>query len=182
MRSRSWLRTSRRGYTLIEVSIAASILILIATGTLSILNTAARLEQAVVLQRDTDQQAVEAMSWMITDIREAKRVDVVTATQFRIYYPILRSDGHYDRYVTDEGHYIQYALTDSTGRLNAKGGYLWRSTDQLAGKSVAKNISTLSCVLQGKNALRLSVRAQKSGRGRSGDTQLNERVLYLRNY
>ena len=34
------------------------------------------------------------------------------------------------------------------------------------------------------NAVRLSLRVQKSanGRGRSGDTKLNERVLYLRNY
>jgi hypothetical protein len=182
MRSRSWLRTSRRGYTVFEVSIAASLLLMIATGTLGVLSTAARLEQAVVLQRDTDQQAVEAMNWMITDIREAKRVDVISATQFRVYFPIVRADGHYDRYVTDENHYIQYALTDVSGRLNAAGGHLWRSTDALAGNSVAKTITTMSCSLQGKNALRLSVRAQKSGRNRSGDTQLNERVLYLRNY
>lgn len=182
MRSRSWLRTSRRGYTVFEVSIAASILLMIATGTLGVLSTAARLEQSVVLQRDTDQQAVEAMSWMVTDIREAKRVEAVTPTQFRIYFPILRSDGHYDRYVTDEDHYIQYALTDSAGRLNANGGYLWRKTESLDGSAVAKTITSLSCVLQGKNAIRLSVRSQKSGRSRSGDTLLNERVLYLRNY
>ena len=182
MRSRSWLRTNRRGYTVFEVSVAASILLLIATGTLSVLSTAARLEQAVVLQRDTDQQAVEAMSWMVNDIREAKRVDVITASQFRIYYPLLRGDGHYDRYVTDEDHYTQYALTDSSGHLNANGGHLWRSTDTQAGKSIARSITRLSCVLQGKNAIRLSVRSQKSGRGRAGDTLLNERVLYLRNY
>lgn len=182
MRSRSWLRTNRRGYTLFEVSIAATILLLIATGTLSILNTAARLEQAVVLQRDTDQQAVTAMNWMITDIREAKRVDVISATQFRIFFPIVRPDGHYDRYVTDEAHYIQYALTTSTGTLNPTGGYLWRRTEATPGKAVAKTITTMSCALQGKNALRLSVRSQKSGRNRNGDTQLNERVLYLRNY
>jgi hypothetical protein len=157
-------------------------LLLIATGTLTILNTAARLEQAVVLQRDTDQQAVEAMSWMVTDIREAKRVDIISATQFRIFYPILRSDGHYDRYVTDEAHYIQYALTTSTGTLNPSGGYLWRKTESDSGKAVAKTITAMTCALQGKNALRLTVRSQKSGRNRSGDTQLNERVLYLRNY
>ena len=46
MRSRSWLRTNRRGYSILEVTVAAAILLLIATGTLSVLNTAARLEQA----------------------------------------------------------------------------------------------------------------------------------------
>lgn len=182
MRLRSWLRTNRRGYSILEVTIAASILLLIATGTLGVLNTAARLEQAVVLQRDTDQEAVKAMTWMINDIREAKRVDAITATQFRIFFPTLRSDGHYDRYVTDENHYIQYALTDKNGKLSPTGGYLWRGTESQSGKAVAKTITSLSCTLQGKNALRLTVRSQKSGRGRQGDTQLNERVLYLRNY
>jgi hypothetical protein len=182
MRSRFWLRTSRRGYTILEVTVASSILLLIATGTLSILSTAARLEQAVVLQRDTDQEAVKAMTWMINDVREAKLVDTINAHQFRIYLPVVRPDGHYDRYVADTDHYIQYALTDKSGRLSVSGGYLWRSTEAGGGKAVAQNIQSLTCTLQGKNALRLTVRAEKTGRGRHGNTQLNERVLYLRNY
>ncbi|MCC2671963.1 MAG: hypothetical protein K0Q72_4434 [Armatimonadetes bacterium] len=182
MRSRFSLRTNRRAFTLIEVGVSSFILVLVLSGVLGIMNTAARLEQSVLLQQGTDSQAALAMNRMVNDIREAKRVEVVNAYQFRIYYPVVRADGNYDRFVTDTAHYVQYARTTATGQVNASGGYLWKSTDLLAGSRIAKDLTNLTVSLQGNNAIRLSLRIQKSGVNRSGDTQLNERVLYLRNY
>ena len=184
MQSRSWSRTSRRGFTLIEVSVASFILLLVMSGVLGILNTAGRLEQNVLLQQGTDTQAALAMSRMVTDMREAKDVTVITPYQCRIYYPVTRADGNYDRFVTDTAHYVQYARTTSTGQVSATGSYLWKSTDLLSGSKVAKDVTDFEVSLQGNNAVRLSLRVQKAsnGYGRSGDTQLNERVLYLRNY
>ena len=184
MRVRPRLRTSGRGYTLIEVSVASFILLLVMTGVLGILNTAGRLEQNVLLQQGTDTQAALAMNRMVADVREAKQVQLVTSYQCRIYYPVTRADGNYDRFVTDTAHYVQYARTTSTGQVSATGTYLWKSTDLLSGSKVAKDVTDFEVTLQGNNAVRLSLRVQKSGNSavRAGDTQLNERVLYLRNY
>lgn len=182
MRSRFSLRTTRRGMSMMEVAVASTILVLVMGGVLGTLTTAGRLEQGILLQQDTDREATLAMSRMIKDVREAKRVDVIQPYQFRIFYPVVRPDGNYDRFVTNESSYVQYARTDYRGQISSTGSYLWKRTDTTVGSAVAENITALAVSLQGKNAVRLTVRVQKAGKVRSGDTQLNERVLYLRNY
>jgi len=168
--------------SMMEVAVASTILVLVMGGVLGTLNTAGRLEQGILLQQDTDREATLAMSRMIKDVREAKRVDVIQPYQFRIFYPVVRPDGNYDRFVVNESTYVQYARTDYRGQVSANGTYLWKRTDSTVGSAVAENITGLAVSLQGKNAVRLTVRVQKPGKVRSGDTQLNERVLYLRNY
>jgi hypothetical protein len=168
--------------SLIEVTVATTILLLVLGGVLGTLSTAARLEQGILLQQGTDKEATVAMSRMIKDVREAKRVDVIRPYQFRIYYPVVRPGGNYDRFVVDESAYVQYARTDARGLVTANGDHLWKNTESTTGAAVAANITGLNVALQGKNAVRLTVRVQKSGKVRSGDTKLSERVLYLRNY
>jgi hypothetical protein len=168
--------------SMVEVSVASTVLVLVMGGVLGTLNTAGRLEQGILLQQDTDQEATLAMSRMIKDVREAKRVEVIQPHQFRVYYPVVRPDGNYDRFVVDESTYVQYARTDSRGQVSTNGSYLWKKTPTTFGAAVAENVTALAVALQGKNAVRLTVRVQRSGKVRSGDTQLNERVLYLRNY
>jgi hypothetical protein len=188
MLSRSWLRTirstrtSRRGNTVLEVGVASTILMMVMGGVLAALNTAARMEQGIILQQGTDQDATVAMARMVADVREAKRVVVLSPWMFRVYYPVVRADGNYDRFVVDESYYIQYARTTANGSPSANGSYLWKKTTSTTGASICENVTALIAELQGSNAVRMSLRVQKSGSLRAGDTLLNERVLYLRNY
>jgi hypothetical protein len=166
---------------MLEVAIASTILVLVMSGVLGTLNTSARLEQSVLLQQDTDQKAALAMSRMVADVREAKQVEVLSPWRYRIFYPVKRPDGNYDRFVVDPGSYVEYTRATKNGQPSATGTYIWRFTPT-HGIPIADHVAELAVALQGKNAVRLSIRVQKQGKGRQGDTRLNERVLYLRNY
>ena len=182
MKSRSSSRTSRRGLTLPEVLIASGLLSVLLTASASLLSTAARTEQAMEVQRDTDKDAAHAMQRITLDIREANEVSVLASDRFRIYYPLVTPEGRYDRTRRDYTKWVQYAQTNASGMPTGTGTYLWRSTESHAGRAVAENLRDFRIQAQSDKAVRLTMRLQKNnGRGRSGQTHLNQRVLFLRN-
>lgn len=185
MKSRRLSRTSRparRGHTLAEVLVAASIALIGMAGLGTALNSAGRMDQQVTLQTDADQAAALAMQRMVIDVREASEVQVPAANRFRIYYPILRADGHYDRFRTDYTVWVEYAQTNASGTPSATGTYLWRSTNGSAGRAVTQDITRLEAVSSTDDSVRLSLAVAKNAGRYSGSSQLDQRVIYLRNH
>lgn len=181
MKSGRILRTNRRGYTVAEMAVSAALVVVVLVGLASILSMAGAMEQTVTLQMDADQSAVQGMNKMITEIREAKEVSVVQPYQFKIYYPVMRSNGRYDRFVTDTNYYVQYAQTTSTGTPSSTGTYLWRSASNNAGRAVAKNIKQFIVSSNDAHSIKLTLRTEKQAGKYKGGTELDGRVLYLRN-
>lgn len=181
MKSRSSLRTSRRGYTVTEVVTASALIVLVLTAVTAILSMAGTMEQTVTLQMDADQAAVRAMNRMILEVREAKEVTIPSEHQFKVYFPVTRSNGHYDRFVTDTNHWIEYCRADAGGAASSTGTHLWRRTSGGESKELARDVKSFRVVQNSANSVRLTVELEKTSGARKGSTQLTERVLYLRN-
>ncbi len=181
MKSRSWLRTSRRGYTVTEVVTASALTVLVLSSMTAILSMAGTMHQTVSLQTGSDQDAVQAMNRMILEVREAKEVTIPSPSSYRVYFPVIRANGYYDRFVADYNNWLEFYRSDSQGRASTSGAYLWRTTGAGGGRAIAANVTSFRVVQNSTNSIRLTVEVEKRSGDRKGRTQLTERVLYLRN-
>jgi type II secretory pathway pseudopilin PulG len=180
--SRALGRAGRRpGYTLTEVAVASALVVMVLTAVTAILSMAGTMQQVVTLQTDADQGAVRAMNRMILEVREAKEVSIPSDSSFTVYFPVIRPDGHYDRFVTDYNNWIKYYRSTSNGTASPTGKYLWRTSSGGAAKWLATDVKNFRVIQNSTNSIRLTVELEKVSGSRKGDTQLTERVLYLRN-
>lgn len=175
------VRIGRRGYTVTEVVTASALVVMVLTAITAILSMAGAMEQTVTLQTDADQGAVKAMNRMILEVREAKEVSIPNSYQFTVYYPVIRADGHYDRFVTDYNNWIRYQRANADGTPNPSGTYLWRVTSGGDSRALTQDVKNFRVVQNSTNSVRLSIELEKVSGSRKGNTQLTERVLYLRN-
>lgn len=164
-----------------EVLIAASIFSLVVAAVTAILSQSVRVEQVVVLQGAADRSAVAAMNHIIVDAREAKEVSVLAPYRFRIFYPVVMADGHFDRFRPDYAHYIEYTQSDASGIPSPTGKYIWRSTDVDRGRALADDVRQLAVIQDTPRSLRVTIEVTKSASGKAVSTNLTGRVLYLRN-
>lgn len=177
MRSRRSLRKIRRGLTLPETMVASAIAVLTITGTATVLTTAGVMFEKTTRQGETDSRAASGMDYILNDVREAKEVEVVTPSRFRIYYPALRPDGRYDRFETDFAHYTEYLQADAAGVPEMNGEYLWRRNESGEGRILAQGLKQLRVNSGNARSLKVTLHLEKG----KGATRLTERVLYLRN-
>jgi hypothetical protein len=174
-------RTTKRGATLTEVLVVSAITVITLSSLASIMSFAGQVEQVTEMHSDTNRHASMAMQHVLQDVREAKEVEVLAEHRFRIYYPIIRSDGHYDRFRTDYTVYVEYAQTDAAGQPNPEGGYLWRRTQADTGEAVARNVKLMRVTPNSDNSIRISLHVEKTARRSRSETRLDERVIYMRN-
>ena len=148
----------------------------------ALLSMCIKMTQSTLLSTSANTSAVKAINRMILDIREAKQVNVISANHIQIFFPVMGSNGMYDRTRLDSTHWIDYSETNSAGTLTTGGGYLWRKTESSAGWAVAKNIQTFTVTSFASNAIRLTVDVMQQEGSAQGTTHLDQRVIYLRNY
>ena len=162
--------------------VASALVVMILTAVTAILSMAGTMQQVVTLQTDADQGAVKAMNRMILEVREAKEVAIPSDTTFTVYLPVIRADGHYDRFVTDYNNWIKYHRSTSNGTASSTGTYASlacysRWSQQVAGDGCQE-------LPRHPELHQLHPTDGRVGKGKrlpKGDTQLTERVLYLRN-
>jgi hypothetical protein len=173
---------SRRGITIAEMMIAASLLVVSISGTVSIVGMAGRAEVAIRLQSDVDRGCTTAMQRIIQDVREAKEVQVLAPHQFRIFYPVRRPEGYYDRSQTNFDAYVEYVRADASGAPDAQGGFLRRKTNAGASEVVAKDVEAMLVRTDTGESVRVALTLGKTERQKSYEAKLDERVIYLRNH
>ena len=174
-------RTNRRGFTFVEVLVAFSGTLLVLAGTTSLISTAGTLFSRTRLQSGTDQEGALALGSVLADTREAKEVQLVSGSQFRIYYPEVNAEGRYDRFTVDRSRYVEYARTDASGTPNATGRYLWRKTNTEVGRSLSAHLDQLTVTSDSPRSLAITLGMRDTDGTNDGVTNLNQRVLYLRN-
>jgi hypothetical protein len=184
MRLRSSLRISRgsrRGYTVAEIVVASALLFVVLISTTAILSMAGGMQQSVSLQTDADQVASRAMNRMILEIREAKDVQITAAHQIRVFYPVTREDGHYDRFVKDPNNWIDFYRADAAGHVSSTGKYLQRCAARGSCSPIATDVKAFVVERNSANSVRITLKVESVAGTKKGSTQLTERVLYLRN-
>jgi hypothetical protein len=130
---RKLARTRRRGITLIEVLMGATISMLL-VGTLAGFS---RFQGTVWLDgmanTTTQAQAESAIGRLAPTIRTARKVvmELSTSTRLTLLTPVYNADGSYVIPLED-GSIISYYLSDTTGDVARTGNILWRSVNGAA--------------------------------------------------
>lgn len=176
----------RGGYALIESLVVGLLTGIIITGVIGLLGVAGRQDVQVNLIADVNQEASLAMRHIQADIREASSVEIVKPNQVRFYYPLKTSDGLYDRTRPNSNWYLEYVRADAKRNASATGSYLLRrSSSDATGKFVASNVTEFSGAFfppKADNSVRFTLRVRKANGARVGESRLDQRVLYMRNY
>lgn len=173
----------RRGFTLIEMTMATGILMLVLLVVGSILVTASWSFDRADLQTDADQSAVIAMAKLTTAIREAKQVSVLGPGRLMVIYPTVSANGYYNRFQPDYANPVFYEETNANGVYDPNGAYLWRrEAGPTGGVAIARQIKTFRAVSDTPRSVRLTIEAERTSGQRTGLTKLEQRVLYLRNH
>ncbi len=187
---------NRGGFTLVEVLAASAAATLLLIGTVSMLIAAIRSCDNDLAQVNTDTNAVIAMNQMVSEIREAKSISILdpgpaTGSRLCITLPVTLYDAqgnpYYDRSQADTAHQVTYYLSDSSGLLGKTGTILWR----LQNSKLRKIRSDVSSLIyeedadlnnQIDNAIMITVVTTDNVYTGTRQTQLTDRVVYLRNY
>ena len=171
----------RRGFNVIEILVAGFLTTIVTVALAFLLSTGARMQQTVSLQTDADQRSVLAMNRMIVEVREATDVTIVSESRFRVFFPYVMSNGHYDRYQVNTNDYVEYYQARADGSASSAGGYIYRKTKNGNPERVAEDVRQLRISTNTPRSIRLTVELEKKSGEFSKSTRLTERVLYLRN-
>jgi Tfp pilus assembly protein PilV len=172
----------RRGFTITEVTLASFLVTMVISTVASVLSLSGRMLQTVSLQDETSRDAARALNRLTVDVREAKEIEIVSASQFRLYYPLTDANGRYNRFQTNNNYYIQYGLTTANGTASTSGTYLWRKTNATTGEAVVPNVAAFSASAPNGSTLNVSMTLRKTSGNRTGETTVSQRMLFMRNF
>ncbi len=144
------------------------------------MHVAGTLELATTVQNGVDQNASKAMQRITLEVREAKRVQILSEYRFRVFYPLVVS-GVYDRFQEDSARYVEFVQGDARGAPSANGNLLWRKTDSGEARILAQDLDLLSVSQTSPRSITLTIEVRRQAGRRAGVTRLTNRVLYLRN-
>jgi hypothetical protein len=173
---------NRRGITLVDTLVAISITAVILLPTASMVVASLRCYNSELAKIDTDTSAVLALQKIVNDVREAKSVSMLSSgQQLRIIKPVVTADGYYDRSQPDSTHPIDYYLSGTSGTLGATGTNLWRAQNG-ALRLVKKGVNSLAFEYDTARSIKITVVTRQPVARGYRETELTQRVVYLRNY
>ena len=178
-------RRSNKGFTLLEVTVAAGIIAILAITICGVWIGTIWSFDRTTSQTIADSDAVIAMQHIIADVREAKLFQFPTSSHLRIILPVTNPDLSYNRVVPDTDNPIDYFLSDHTGQQDHTGTWLWRKEGNNSLRAVAHDIHSVhfeSDTPLSLSCIRITITASKKYAHGEAQTQLTERVVYLRNY
>jgi len=181
------INKKRNGFTMLEMLIAVFIAAAMLTCTMSMLVATLKSCDADIAQSDTDTTAVTAMQYMISDVREANSFNILySGSHLRVIPPVTINDGtwyYYDRTKPDTSNQINYYLSDATGTVGQTGNCLWRSKGGSL-LCICTNVDSLLFTADSSytnNAIMITVRTKDQIYKGTRQTELTQRLVYLRN-
>jgi len=176
------LHGNRGGFTLLEVLAALMVMALLVMCTVSMFIATLRGCDADLAQINTDVNAVTAMQLMVGDVREAKSISILSSgKQLCITFPVTTAQGYYDRTQSDTAHQVNYYLSDATGTIGRTGTYLWRSKNGTLLR-VRNDVDSLLFESDTARSIKITIRTKDAIFKSTRQTELTQRVVYLRNY
>ncbi|MHB9035194.1 MAG: PulJ/GspJ family protein [Armatimonadota bacterium] len=177
------MRKTRRGFTLLEVLLVSGIMAFMLASVAAMSISTMRCYDSATTRTFTDTDAATAMQMIVSDVREAKSVNIIGGgTRLRIVFP-KKADGqeYYNRYEADTAHQIDYYISDSTGTPGHNGTWLWRGKDN-GRRAMMRDVDSLIFETDTSRSVKITVVAQQHTSTGIKRTELTQRVVYLRNY
>lgn len=180
---------NRRGFTLMEVISATSVMGLLLVCTVSMLVAAMRSVDADLAQVNTDTNAVTSMQSMVTWVREAQKITILddgplSGHRLCVTLPVTTAQGYYDRTQSDTANPMYFYLSNSTGTVGRTGTWLWRSWKG-ALLPIRKDVESLLFEVNfelGSDAVQITITTKDPIFEGTRQTSLTQRVIYMRNY
>lgn len=175
---------NNRGHTLVELVTAASVLSLVLLGTASMWIATMRSYDVTSAKMHTDADAVTAMQRIVTEIREAKSVAIVSSDRMRATFPARTADGYYNRQLPDTANRVDYYLSDESMIPGREGDCLcagldYGTRDQ---RILERGVESISFEADTSRSVKVTVVTEaRTARG-VRRAELTQRVVYLRNY
>jgi hypothetical protein len=187
------MRRAKKGQFLVEMMISLGLVGLILTVATALMTSASRSMDRTSAQVDVDIWAAVGMQRMMDDLREAKRVQVVSPVDMLIYYPV-KANGQYNRMQEDTVNTIEYYRSDEDGTASTSGSALWRKPAGETGAPVLRRpltsidsdarprVVTLSFSSSSPRSVAITLQLSRGSAAGTATCNLTHRAVFLRNY
>lgn len=170
--------------------LAVGLLSAIMVATLSVMICASRAMDGTSVQTYTDADAVTVMQKIVNDVRESKTFSIANnGTRLVLNLPtVTAADQCYDRKNSTTGNQIEYYLSDSSGTPGNTGTQLWIRKNNVPLRALRKDVSSVTFIdpnaanANGKTSVEITLTTSNNTARGAKQTELTERVVYLRNY
>jgi hypothetical protein len=166
---------------------------MVVTASTALISSAARSVDRTSAQVDVDTWGTIGIQRMMDDLREAKRVEIVSSTHLRIYYPV-KVNGVYDRTEEDTVNTIDYYRADDDGTASSTGYSLWRLPAGTSGAAIMRRpisssdpdawprVVGLTFASTNPSSVDISLQVSKGSVAGTSTCNLTHRAIFLRNY
>jgi len=173
--------------------VTLGLVVLVVTASTALMSSSARSFDRTSAQVDVDTWATIGIQRMMEDLREAKRVQIVSATDLLIYYPV-KVNGQYNRSQEDSANPIEYYRSDDSGNASSTGNSLWRKPAGTAGAAIMRRPMTstdadarprvvnLAFTSNNPSSVDITLRVSKNSVAGTASCNLTHRAIFLRNY
>lgn len=175
---------NQKGYTLAEVLTVTGLMGVVTAVMLSMMLSSAKSFDGTTTKSYTDSDAVIAMQMIVSDVREAKSVKILASGErLRVVFPVRTDDDYYDRHIPDTQGQLDYYISDDTGTPGHEGTWLWKGkSDGTRQVLLKRNVKSLSFEQDTTRSVKITIIAEHNSAGGPVETELTQRVVYLRNY
>lgn len=179
---------NKKGFTLTEMLTVVTLSTLVLGGAFSMMGIALRCCEKANTKAYTDTDAIIAMQTIIQDVREARRISINNSgAKMSIFFPQTTSAGYYDKHTTDNNSQVDYYLSNSTGTVGASGTFLWRKEANGNGRIIKRDVSSIlfetdTVPADDARSVKITIVASNNTSQGVQNTELTQRVVYLRNY
>jgi prepilin-type N-terminal cleavage/methylation domain-containing protein len=172
----------RRGFTLVEVLVAATVIAMISGATLGMISTSIKSFTYTNNQYDADMGASTALQLLNRNLQEAKQVSILSPTSIRINYLQKDANGIYIRNAVDETNYVDFYRGNTNLTANSSGTCLIRRPAVGQARAICKNVTTLEFRSFTPSSVDVTLRTEYGGTGSKRNCQMIHRAIFLRNY
>lgn len=172
----------RRGFSLTEVLIAASIFGIILAATAAMFSTTIKSFTYTNNQYDADMGASLALQLLNRNLQEAKQVEILSPTRIRINYLQKDANGLYIRNAVDDVNYVEFYRGNPNLTANTSGTCLIRKPGVGQARVICKNVTTLEFRSFTPSSVDVTLRTEYGATGSKRNCQMIHRAIFLRNF
>jgi prepilin-type N-terminal cleavage/methylation domain-containing protein len=172
----------KRGFSLTEVLIAATIMGFIFAAVAGLYSTTIKSFAFTNNQYDADMGASLALQNLNRELQEAKQVTIVSPTRIRIKYLQKDINGVYIRNAVDEVNYVDVFRGNANLTANASGSCLIHSPATGQARVIARNVTALEFRSFTSSSVDVTLRTEYGKTGSKRNCQMVHRAIFLRNY
>ncbi len=174
---------NRNGHTLLEALLAMGVMGLIGAGAMAMMVGSVSCFDSTTTEAFTDTDAVIAMQMIVSDVREAKSINILAnGDRLRVIFPKRTDEGYYDRHEPDMANQIDYYVSDETGVPGHAGNWLWRGKNANNRQPLKKDVTSVFFEQDTSRSVKITITARNTAASGPKETRLTQRVVYLRNY